>query len=49
MNKKTKLIDLSMEVYQGMMKYPNVAKPDARIIATELSGSLDGTRRFLFR
>ena len=24
---KTKLIDLSMEVYQGMVTYPNVAKP----------------------
>lgn len=23
----TRLIDLSMEVYQGMMTYPNVAKP----------------------
>ena len=23
----TRLIDLSMEVFQGMMTYPNVAKP----------------------
>ena len=27
MGRKMKLIDLSMEVYKGMMTYPNVAKP----------------------
>jgi len=27
MRQRVKLIDLSMEVYQGMMTYPNVAKP----------------------
>ena len=27
MGARTKLIDLSMDVYQGMMTYPNVAKP----------------------
>lgn len=27
MAERTRLIDLSMEVYQGMMTYPNVAKP----------------------
>src|SRR5690242_16611956 len=27
MTQRVKLIDLSMDVYQGMMTYPNVAKP----------------------
>ncbi len=48
MAERTRLIDLSMEVYQGMMTYPNVAKPAivemethadmARSVGTDLYG-----------